>query len=83
MPYTVHIERKAQKKLIKISEPHYSKLKTAILNLGNNPRPQGYIKLKNRDAFRIRVSDYRVIYEISDKQIRVNIINLGHRKNIY
>ena len=67
----------------KISEPYYSNIKIAILNLGSNPRPQGYKKLKGRDAFRIRVADYRIIYEIKDNILSVDVIDLGHRKDIY
>ena len=81
--YKVQIERKVQKKLAKIPSPYFSNIKTAILNVGNNPRPQGYIKLKGRDAFRIRVADYRIIYEIQDDVLLVQVINLGHRKDIY
>jgi mRNA interferase RelE/StbE len=81
--YKVQIERRAQKKLGGISEPYYSSLKTAILNLTYNPRPMGYIKLKGRNAYRIRVADYRIIYEIQDSILLVKIIELGHRKNIY
>ena len=81
--YKVQVERKTQKKLAKISSPYYANIKTAILNLGNNPRPQGYIKLKGRNAFRIRVADYRVIYEINDDVLLVQVIDLGHRKDIY
>lgn len=81
--YKVQIERKAQKKLAKIPAPYYANIKTAILNLGNNPRPRGYKKLKGRDAFRIRVTDYRVIYEIHDDVLLIQVIDLGHRKDIY
>lgn len=83
MMYKVRVERKAQKKLSKIPEPYYSTLKTAILDLGNDPRPQGYIKLKGRAGFRIRVADYRIIYEIQDSILLVDVIDLGHRKDIY
>lgn len=41
MIYKVRLERKARKKLSKIPEPYYFHLKTAILDLGNNPRPPG------------------------------------------
>ncbi len=44
--YKVRLERKAQKKLSKIPEPYYSNIKTTILDLGNNPRPKGYKKIK-------------------------------------
>ena len=81
--YKVRIERKALKKLDKIPEPYYSKIKNAILNLTNDPRPQGYKKLKNRDAYRIREADYRIIYEIFDDILRIDVIELGHRKDIY
>jgi mRNA interferase RelE/StbE len=81
--YKVRVERKAQKKLSKIPEPYYSNLKTAILDLGNNPRPSGCKKLKGRDGYRIRVADYRIIYEIQDGILLVDVINLGHRKDIY
>jgi len=81
--YQVRIERKAQKQLNKISNPYYSKIKQAILDLGNNPRPTGSKKLKGRNGYRIRVADYRVIYEIIDTQLIVEVIDLGHRKDIY
>ncbi len=81
--YKVQVERKAQKKLAKIPSPYYVNIKTAILNLANNPRPQGCKKLKGRDGYRIRVADYRVIYEIHDDVLLVQVIDLGHRKDIY
>ncbi len=67
----------------KINEPYYSKIKTAILNLSKNPRPPGYKKLNGRDGFRIRVADYRIIYDIFDNILRVDVIEMGHRKDIY
>lgn len=83
MIYAVVIRKSAIKTLKKIPEPYYSSIKTAILNLGQNPRPSEYIQLKNRKAFRIRVANYRIIYEIKDSQLVVEIIALGHRKDIY
>jgi mRNA interferase RelE/StbE len=81
--YKVRLERKAQKNLTKVPEPYYSNIKTALLDLGKNPRPPGFIKLKGRDAFRIRVADYRIIYEIQDAILLVDVVDLGHRKDIY
>ncbi|MDR1518346.1 MAG: type II toxin-antitoxin system RelE/ParE family toxin [Dysgonamonadaceae bacterium] len=67
----------------KISNPYYSKVKEAILALANNPRPTGYIKLKGREAYRIRVADYRIIYEIMDDILVVSVVAIGHRRQIY
>ncbi len=83
MDYQIHINKTAIKALEKVPEPFYSNIKTAIYQLAKNPRPNGYIKLKGRNAFRIRVGNYRIIYEIIDKELIIEIINLGHRKDIY
>ena len=81
--YLVRLEKSAVKSIEKLNEPIYSQLKKAILNLAKNPRPNGYLKLKGRDGYRIRVGDYRIIYEIIDNLLIVNVIELGHRKDIY
>ena len=81
--YKIRIEKAVQKALAKINEPHYSKIKKAILSLAENPRPNGYKKLKGRDGYRIRVADYRIIYDIFDDILTIDVIDLGHRKEIY
>ncbi len=83
MAYQISLTKRTIKALEKIPDPNYSEIKKAIYSLADNPRPQGYLKLKGRNAYRIRVSDYRIIYEIIDNKLIVNIIALGHRKNIY
>ncbi len=81
--YKVMIERQAQKELAKVSSPDYDKITEALLNLADNPRPHGYIKLKGRTGNRIRVGDYRIIYTINDKVLTVFILTIGHRKDVY
>jgi mRNA interferase RelE/StbE len=83
MAYHVTLKKRAIKALAKINEPHYSHIKEAIYNLADNPKPTGYKKLKGRDGYRIRVADYRIIYDIFDDVLLVDVINLGHRKDIY
>jgi mRNA interferase RelE/StbE len=83
MTYTVVVNKKALKTLVKINEPYYSSVKAKIYSLGDNPRPHGYIKLKDRPGYPIRVGDYRIIYEIIDKILVVEVIDLGNRKEIY
>ncbi len=61
-----------------LNEPFYTKIKKAIYQLSDNPRPNGYKKLRGRDGYRIRVANYRVIYDIFDDQLVVDVINLGH-----
>ena len=81
--YSLNFTRKALKELEKLNEPYYSSIKQAIYTLTIQPRPMGYKKLKGRDSYRIRVGNYRVIYEIFDNILTVEVIDLGHRKDIY
>lgn len=83
MAYSLSFSKQALKELEKINEPYYSTIKQAITNLTINPRPQGCKKLKGRTGYRIRVADYRIIYEIFDEILLVEVIDLGHRKDIY
>jgi len=83
MAYSVNFSKQAVKELAKINEPFYSNIKQAIKGLAKNPRPHGYKKLKGRDGYRIRTGDYRIIYDIFDNELIVDIITLGNRKDIY
>ena len=83
MTYTVFVERYAQKQIIKLDKKAIPIIRDAIAGLADNPRPQGHIKLKGEEAYRIRVGNYRIIYEIIDENITVKVVAIGHRKDIY
>ena len=59
------------------------RIMTRLAGLETNPRPADVKKLKSRDAWRIRVGDYRVIYEIHDRVLQILVITVGHRRGIY
>lgn len=81
--YQISIERRAAKSLENI--PHLDRKKNidVIQNLSYNPRPFGYKKLTGREGFRLRVGNYRIIYEINHSLLNILIIDIGHRKDIY
>jgi mRNA interferase RelE/StbE len=81
--YTVRLSKRAQKQLDKLSDSIAEPILNAIESLEDNPRPHGCKKLKGREGFRIRSGDYRIIYEILDKELIVDVIALGHRRDIY
>jgi mRNA interferase RelE/StbE len=81
--FEVLIERWAQRALAKIVQPYQDRIISAIRSLGNDPRPSGTKKLSGRDAWRIRVGSYRVVYEIHDTKLVVLIVDVGDRKDIY
>lgn len=81
--YTVFLSKKAEKALDKIPDVFACSILDSIEQLSINPRPYGYKKLKGRNAYRIRTGNYRIIYEIIDNQLIVEVVEVGHRKEIY
>ena len=80
MLYSLNFSKQALKELEKINEPYYSNIKQAIANLTINPRPQGYKKLKGREAYRIRVANYRIIYEVFDTILSICVLAIDAGK---
>ena len=83
MNYAIFILRRAQKELARLSAEAYEQTKAAIWDLSQEPRPTGCQKLTGREGWRIRVGDYRVIYEIDDVQRTVTVLHVGHRRDVY
>jgi mRNA interferase RelE/StbE len=81
--YRVFVQRSAQKHLAKIPNPYRDRIFHSVRELEINPRPIGSIKLTGRNAWRIRIGDYRVIYEISDDRLIVIVITISHRREAY
>lgn len=83
MTYTVSFLRRSAKELADLPSASYERVRDAIQALGETPRPPGCIKLTGRDGWRIRIGDFRVIYEIDDGQRAVIILHVGNRRDIY
>ena len=55
-----------------------------IIALATEPRPIGAVKLTGRRSdWRIRVGEYRIVYEINDAGQKVTILIVGHRRDVY
>jgi len=83
MSYRVIIPRSVQKELDKLPKRIADEILRGIEDLQSNPRPLSCKKLEEREAWRIRVGDYRVIYEIDDKKKTVILFRIRHRKDVY
>lgn len=55
----------------------------ALQSLEKNPRPNGALKLSGREGYRIRVGNYRIIYQIKDQELIVLVIDLDKRADVY
>lgn len=81
--YNIVLSKRAEKFLDSLFDKAINPIIIALERLSDNARPNGYIKMKGVDAYRIRVGDYRIIYEINDNILLIDVIDIGHRKNIY
>jgi mRNA interferase RelE/StbE len=83
MRYQIQIERRALKALEAIQARDRQRIRMAIRDLGENPRPQGCKKLADSANWRIRIGVYRVVYRVEEAQLFVLVIKIGHRKDVY
>jgi len=83
MNYSLFILPRAQKELAQLSASPFARVRDAIRGLANDPRPPGCLKLTGRDGWRLRVGEFRVIYEIDDQHRLVTVLNIGHRRDVY
>ena len=82
--YNVLLERGAERDLSRLSARVHDRVVTAIRRLAGDPRPPGSRKLSGGgNDWRIRVGDYRVIYEIADAIRVVRVNRVRHRREVY
>jgi len=83
MNYHVKLSKNAERSLDVLPNEMVIRIYETLKKLSANPRPFGYKKLKNREGYRIRSGDYRIIYTIDNQELLVFILTIGHRKNVY
>jgi mRNA interferase RelE/StbE len=82
--YRVFLERAAEKDLARLSSEVHDRVISAIRGLASDPRPPGCRKLAgSKHDWRIRVGDYRVVYEIADEIRIVRVNRVRHRREVY
>ena len=84
MAYAVGVKPSAARALAGLPRPDQRRLTTKIDALAVNPGPRGVEKLEGlENLYRVRVGDYRVIYQIVDDRLRVLVVGIGHRREVY
>jgi len=82
--YRVDIARRAIKALAALPRREQQRIRAAIDLLADNPRPPGCVALAGEPrAYRVRVGDYRIVYEVFDDRLVVQVVRLGHRRDVY
>ncbi len=81
--YRITIKKSATKELEGIPQKDLRKIVKRIRSLAKDPRPNGSQKLTGQEQYRIRQGDYRIVYSIEDKDALIDIVKIGHRREIY
>ena len=82
-PYSVIVKRSAEKELDRLPNQIHERITRKLLTLEENPRSPGVQKLHGEDRYRIRIGDFRVLYVINDDARTVEIVAVGHRRDVY
>ena len=82
--YSVELKPSARKELERLPAKLIGRIVTKLEGLALEPRPEGCKKLKGGDGeYRIRVGDYRVVYEVVDRKLLVSVTRVRHRSEVY
>lgn len=81
--YKITFKRSVAKDLRSVPRRDVKRILKRIDALAENPRGEGCIKLSGLDRYRIRLSLYRVVYEIIDDRLVITVVRVGHRSSVY
>jgi len=81
--YEVRVKPSAERELDRLPAAVFDRIAKAILELEASPRPHGSIKLRGVDEYRLRVGSYRILYCIDDARRVVEVMAVGHRRDVY
>lgn len=84
MTYRVDLTSAAARQVRKLPRPARDRVIAGIAALGDEPRPRGARKLAGEEtAWRIRIGDHRVLYDVLDDVLTVTVVRAGHRRDVY
>ena len=82
--YKIKIKRSAERDLKRFPNALFLRINQHILALRDDPRPPGVRKLQgDLEGWRVRVGDYRIVYQIDDDAKTVTIVRVRHRRDVY
>ena len=81
--YRLEVRRSAVKELEELPHKDLPRVMGRIEALSTDPRPLGCEKLSGQERYRVRQSDYRILYEVDDAKNVVTVVKIGHRRNVY
>ncbi len=82
--YSVVVARRAIRSIARLSRKDQQRIRAAIDLLAEEPRPPGCVALAGEESvYRVRVGDYRILYEVIDARLVIQVVRVGHRRDVY
>ncbi len=82
--YRVEVARRAVKAIATLPRPEQRRVQAAIELLSQTPRPPGCVAMVGEQStYRVRIGDYRIVYEVHDRLLLVQVVRVGHRRSVY
>jgi len=81
--YRIVIKKSAAKEIEKIQKQDRIRIVEKIRSLSSDPHPSGSKKLSGKEKYRIRQGNYRILYQVIDDALVINVVKVGHRRDIY
>lgn len=82
--YEVQLARRAVRTLASLERREQQRVRAALDLLAENPRPPSCVAMQGEDSvYRVRVGDYRIVYEIVDDVLLIHVVRIGHRREVY
>jgi mRNA interferase RelE/StbE len=81
--YELRFKPSVAKDLRGIPKPVVERILSRIDGLSEEPRPPGAEKLSSQDRYRVRQGDYRILYTVQDAALIVEVVKVGHRRDVY
>ena len=84
MAWRILVTASARRAILRLPDHAARRIERAIDALADNPRPAGVRKLVGaEDLYRIRIGDYRIVYQIQERSATVTVVRIGHRGDVY
>ncbi len=82
--YEVRIAKRVAKSLASLERRTQQRVRAAIELLADDPRPPACVAMQGEDSvYRVRVGDYRIVYEVLDEVLLIQVVRVGHRREVY
>lgn len=82
--HEVRIAKRVAKSLVSLERRDQQRVRAAIELLAEDPRPPACVAMRGEHSvYRVRVGDYRIVYEVRDEVLLIQVVRVGHRREVY